>query len=95
LIMKFMAMVLVVVGLLPGMAVACLNDRETKNSEREFRSRYEKPAATVPGAIAVERPIVRKPESQAVWSLGAIGAGVGGLVLIGAAVALTIRKLKQ
>ena len=98
--MKRMGIAVLAVGMLGGVAGACINDKESANSEKQFSSRYEKTAAqpapvaaSLPAPIAVEA--VRVPVNRQLWSATAVTAGVSGLVLIAGAMALTVRKLRQ
>ena len=63
--------------LVPGLPVrACLNDRYTDLAEKEFRSRYQRPAPTTP-------PIdVRNPLIGGINLWGASALTVGTLLLI-------------
>jgi hypothetical protein len=59
-------------------ARACINDRDTKTSEREFKSQYEES----PGSETLTPGSAPSSSSDHLISLGA--GGVGGLLLIGA-----------
>jgi hypothetical protein len=59
-------------------ARACINDRDTKTSEREFKSQYEES----PGSQSLTPGSPSSSSSNDLISL--VGGGVGGLLLIGA-----------
>lgn len=61
-------------------AAACLNDVTIKGSEREFRSQYQ---TTPPAAPAAD---------DGDYNQKLLLRGAGGLVLLVAAVALTVRR---
>ena len=59
-------------------ARACINDRDTKTSEREFKSQYEESPGTeslTPGG---------SPSSSSNDLIALVAGGAGGLLLIGA-----------
>ena len=64
-------------------ALACINDREVANSEREFKSQYK--------SEFHEQPVIESPEPMK-NQLVAFGAtGLGTVLLIGSAV-VTVRR---
>jgi hypothetical protein len=65
-------------ALLVSPARACINDRDTKTSEREFKSQYEES----PGTESLTPGSPPSSSSDYLISLGVGGAG--GLLLIGA-----------
>lgn len=81
--------------LLPTLALACLNDRETVNTENEFRSRYESPANPGAGAESANSRNSQALPSTSEWSPVGIAIAAVGILMITSATKIASRKLAR
>ncbi len=73
----------VLVTFFAGGAVACINDREVSNSEREFKSHYK--------TNYQKQPVIESPEPLKNQLLAYGATGLGSVLLLGSLV-VTLKK---